>query len=762
MFKYTMNDKPYTFLGSLHPSQGAWATLTTTLQTLFLQNYHIQWRAVYDGSGAKFLRSLPRYPLNMMSHFIPFKNPQSANELSGTRDNYNKQLRYAFLPPTSTSITKSSTRTFTTYIKQISRFVKAHNVGGVAICPASVYLELILQALAQQNIMDAEADICVFENITFDHPLVYIDDGDSTIEHNVQTQLDIRSVEVLQFSSTSSASQDLCAGRVRILGKATQAVADILTRKLSHAERLKRSFHSGSRSPIESFSSRTIYRIIFPRVVEYDDPFLTLQQLTLNTPGLEGYGTFRLPPLVAEPEGRFVSSPAFVDTLLHAAGFIANTYVRPDIACICVSLEQAMVPSDSPELHGQDLKIYCTLVDVDHSFIADTYALDANNKMLAYIEGMCFKKVKLKSFKTHLSREKAQSSSKIESPIPRTSETLPPANKALSGTSLSDDISRGRATITSTIRSIIREVCGTDYDPAIYNTPAEMGVDSLLLIELTETLLRRFPHVSILKSELENCRTVGDIVDVIVEASDQQGYSSSETPSQLFTTGASSATSTSGLEICTRKTQSAQALVSNPDPLIKSIFLDVCGLEPTEEEKNQVLSSLGVDSLMSIELFKKLRDRLGVNIDQGQSISELTYRQLEDLCTAKPPSTENLSSYGEISHAASTRNDKTTTHQSHEDTSTIDKIDGIEHFPRVCQRRTDKRSNSNLYLFHDGSGQCGMYSRLPAIDRNIYGIFSLDSPSSANLDVQTMEDLAALYIERAKLVDQPKIILGGE
>jgi hypothetical protein len=60
-----------------------------------------------------------------------------------------------------------------------------------------------------------------------------------------------------------------------------------------------------------------------------------------------------------------------------------------------------------------------------------------------------------------------------------------------------------------------------------------------------------------------------------------------------------------------------------------------------------------------------------------------------------------------------------------------------------------------------------MYGRVSPINRNVFGIHSIDSPLEPLPDyskspIQTMEQLAASYIDRANLLSQKEIILGGK
>ena len=71
-----------------------------------------------------------------------------------------------------------------------------------------------------------------------------------------------------------------------------------------------------------------------------------------------------------------------------------------------------------------------------------------------------------------------------------------------------------------------------------------------------------------------------------------------------------------------------------------------------------------------------------------------------------------------------------------------------------------KPGQQPLYLFHDGSGKTGMYERLALSGYNLFGIYSLDF-EQVNPAIQTLEALAALYIEKAHLMEVQNAIFGG-
>jgi len=72
----------------------------------------------------------------------------------------------------------------------------------------------------------------------------------------------------------------------------------------------------------EMFSRRTVYDLLFPRVVVYSKDYQTIQSFTVTSDSTEGYAMIRHPS--DRDRGRFTVHPIFVDSVLQVAGFLAN------------------------------------------------------------------------------------------------------------------------------------------------------------------------------------------------------------------------------------------------------------------------------------------------------------------------------------------------------------------------------------------------------------------------------------------------------
>lgn len=696
----------------------------------------MDWRGVYDGAQPNLLRSLPRYPLASTPYVVPFREPL-AQEPQPERRRAQSQSLFEFLASGTISIPGSTTTAFMTQMGQISRYIKAHAVGGVPLCPASVYMEIALEALATLDHSDSSQKVKVFEDLHFDKPLIYSDHLQDSTEFDIRTELDSRNTEELTVTTSSAKHQVHFSGRLS--QKPVNMLAENMVKKQAYVKRQMRNFaQDPTATPLETLSTRTIYEAIFPRVVDYSEPYLSLKSLTISASGLEGYGSFQLSSSALE--GQFICPPAFVDTLLHAAGFMANASVTPDVACICAQVERAVVPGGRPEIYKHEMKVYCSLLDVGHSIVADAYALDRNGEVIAFVEGMSFKKLQLRSFKAHLSRM-----AKPSAPVPlRTTPTPLSTVKEQRPIAINKEgTAKKSENIEAIVRSIFGEICGIDGDHATGGL-MELGVDSLLVIELAQSIQGRFPNAEISKSDLENCSTVEELVG-IVNHGFKQGLSS-ESALPGLTRDNSPISITPGT--ATPPAISLPLNVAEPTPELEALFQETCGLDLTEDEKSHPLTTLGVDSLLSIELAHELRGRFGLSVDEDhESISSLTFRQLEDLYKKKQSSELSVApAHGKQPEQTAIR--------------TPGKA-ASGPFPQLLQQQQQGTSRAELCVFHDGSGLCSMYSRLRDINRTVYGVFSLDA-ASPDPSIRRMEDLAASYIEAGNLGTKEDIILGGK
>ncbi|KAI1261343.1 hypothetical protein F5Y18DRAFT_202343 [Xylariaceae sp. FL1019] len=730
MVRRSISEDRFTFLPSLKPTQKPWEVLSHSLGSLFVRKHPVRWRQVYDGTSAKLLLDVPRYPMNSASFFVPYKGGRGDNT-EPTGDS--ARLSYEFLGSGRSDRSKNEI-SYHTNLVALAPYIKAHSVGGAPLCPASVLMELSLEALSLSIGSPEANDAHLLEEVAFENPLVYRDHGAEV--YDLQTKIDSDVKGKTRFA-LSSGSQLHCSGI--IARKLPKDVADTLKRKSALVSRQRSTVYASSSGTFDSFSPQTIYNVIFPRVVTYSEPFLTLKQFSVSESRLEGFG--KLKPLGSLMEKKFVCHPAFLDTMLHAPGFIANMYVPADVAAICVEVEHAYLPSNG-DMNDGDLSIFCSLTDLNHSVIADAYIVNSTDKMIAYVEGARFKKIPLKSFQSHLSRANRSATSKAPPGQPSNSVRQPPAAPRSSARPPPSAIAPSPTHIAETIKSIIQECCGAVLDPKSSVTLAEAGVDSLMLIEITRSIRDRLPQLQLDDHALEGCSTLQELVEVV----------SGTSP---FIEAASEVADTDEApKIQEPAVQTVHDMdVASP---ITALLSDICGIDVDENMMDQALGDLGVDSLLSIELIDELRSRYGLVIDSSQHhIPDLTVNGLKDIISEGTGTSDSQTSSPESSDCTrpSTPDDATTPSP---DSGASSPLRDVE-FQRTIQQQTHGPRRSTVYLFHDGSGHCSMYARMSEINRNVIGIYS---PGSDN-GPRSLEDLASFYISRTALKHDQTVFLGG-
>ncbi|KAF2762266.1 ketoacyl-synt-domain-containing protein [Pseudovirgaria hyperparasitica] len=745
MIKSGLADGDSQFLPSLKKNENPWTTLVSGITKLALANYTMHWRNVFDGSQGNVIDG-PDYPLDKSEMFVPYKEP-TRQELSSVQST-EMQDAAGPLVPRELKSNEEGSELFESDTDVLGKFIQGHIVGGVALCPASVYHEMVLEAATRNdNSNTSTGETLTVNEITFDKPLIYDPKGDKRI---VQLTLHKKSADGTRGFTFSSFVEghdekekvDHCFGMIQPqktskLQSSFKKMAAIAKRQKSHLDGVAK----------DTFHTRMLYETVFPRVVDYGKEYQSIKNLTVTESGSEGHGQFQLPdPPVDEP---FVLSPTFVDTLLHAAGFIANSHVDAHEACICTRVEQINILYDNLD-QSQEFKVYCSLMDyIEGTLLGDAYAVDQRGQVVAAVEGMHFKKLSLRAFQNHLARASGRGRTTIQQPAPVTkapirNPTTPPpqkaAPKAAGGV--------GKDEIIATVAETVSKVC--EAPPASITAQSELsdlGMDSLMQIELADALKKRFPSLAIDKNALLNSTTVKDIQDHIIAVSpapSQQKSSNIQRPKSL------------NLEDTNARLQQAKSSELKYTPpeapvnKVKDLIAEVCGISGGEIDAESTMESLGMDSLMTIELKTEFKKQLGVEMPEIHG--DFTLDTLLSFIDS--------SNSSETSATLSTNTDSGFISPPSTVTSTISSPtrESKPAIPTLIQ--SGPKDKPSMYLFHDGSGTVGMYKGLSDLGCTLYGI---SNPGFGDRDhwAKSISDMATSYASAISASSEKPVVLGG-
>lgn len=710
------------FIPSMHKAKDPWVSLSESLAGLFLSGFPAKWREVYAGSLAKCI-DIPSYPfegkefwVNYKEHAQPGAIKESATPVpspNSTPTGYTMLASCVQLPG------EGLDGIFETPISQLAPFITGHRVGGAALCPASVYHELAMSA-ATFGVHATTAALNTLSKVRYSHPLVYEDGATRTVRVTLKLNslTGDSSFTIASYAGRPDTAQLHCSGELKQSPRA--GIEHKFNRRSLKLDRKKIAiFASNGFQGPETVHTRMLYEVVFPRVVSYSKQYQTIKSMTIDQTGTEGFAVVQIP--ASDRSGRYVVHPVFMDTLLHAAGFIANSAVTAEDACICNEVEQAKILYD--EINYDDtFGVFCSIVYLskEATYIADACAVDSAGKIVGAIKGMSFKKVKLAKFRSHLAHilgNKVQCSASTSTPT----APISPQRAAVPQTTAVPAVD-----IVKQVSRCIADVCGVGIDTITSSTEmAALGVDSLMIFEIADKLKATFAQVSIESSELAACNTVKDLEDIISTRMPAQPAAIPQVPAAVADTPPPSPP------------------YGEPTVLdVKGFLETILGVSAHDMHADTHLESLGLDSLTSIEVLHALKQSIGIDISPDIFSKCQTIQDFESLIARliPPPS-----SAPPLPTATP-------------DITEMKKM--LQMTSNPVSLHTRAGTSAPLFLIHDGSGLCTHYQRLTPCDRSAWALYNprfFDTEQWAG----GLPEMAAAYVWDIQQTSPGPYILGG-
>ncbi|KAH9480833.1 Type I Iterative PKS [Psilocybe cubensis] len=702
-----LSDSP--LLASLRACEDSWTSLSKSLTSFYcLGGETVRWRSVFGEIGPAKCIGLPSYPFNKTSFWVPYVGgiDQDGKTARGAHSSLIKEC--VQFPGGG----NNKEAIFRTPISQFKHFIKSHLVGGVPLCPASVYLKMISGAInltagyALQHVEDTETVMC---QLSFPNPLIsndtYSDEASIAITIDLSNKsLSLGSRAALVEPPVTHASGKYYTQPIMEITRQFAQIFPSIVERVHTIVRLAR--HRG----LETFSARTIYRVIFPRVVEYSPNFHTIQSLTMLDGGMEAAGSMALP---SAEYNAVTSHIVFLDTLIHAAGFLCNLRSGQNDAYVCVGIGSLEVLSNAIR-EGVPYTVYCRITPFETEeldvMIGETCIISAPHStfLIAHCKAIKFQRVRISSLKRNLGSKQRVSA------LPLDHHGCP-------------SFSSG---IVEVVINMVSKAC--DVLPGDISVSADLkslGVDSLMRIELSYSLSTMFPGYGFRPQELSLCKTVADVVESVISAL--------TTKVNLDGLGErSSNVSSSG-------PSTPRSIVSSDitGPSVKKIIARALEIHEDNIKDYTKLSSLGLDSLTSIEIANSLRQEWKVNVPANLFNSCDT---ILDIKTQIPELQQSVPStlVCRFPLTIERRNNDSLTSQTY---FSLLQTGNPEHVP--------------LVLVHDGTGLTGPYTRLSNLGRPVW---TISNPSGLSSHIwSSLEEMAESYSRTVLHKIHGPVILGG-
>lgn len=732
-------------LGSLNKTKDSWSALAETVAELARIGVPVDWRRGFDDQNARLV-DLPLYPFAKDEFMVPHvthlnKSPGHVPE--GLEDQKSQaDVRIGSLLSRELSMQRALKRyEYMASSSSIQALIQGHRVAGVSLCPASVYVEMALQAAQHSRRLAASYSV---KHISFLTPLI---GTENTPVEPIKVIIDdaVGPERSVSFSIANPGgdldrdapvSTQFCQGLLEHIPEQQAVFLPEVHRTPSHPDK----------STI--IRRRMLYETIFSRVVAYSPTYQTIDWLQMSHTGAKAWGSFRLRQgaLLAQP---CVGQPIFIDTLLHAAGFLANCSVSSADVCICTRINEILVQPQTTEMdYSESFSLFTEISTNRNTITGNSYAYDQSGLQVGYVGGIEFKRMPLESLKRSLHHVSGVPSgpraktAQARTGRPRQTERIDPRQAS---SNHSPELVSGE--VIYDLLQILARVAGRSDTEALQMLDfSELGVDSLMMIELIDELKKRFSHLeSVSELTLNACHNFSELKNVVVGQGTADGSSTgsgkSSPNSSWNSSRRGSRASIVGTPLTASPSSSAtrQNARSGVDSLhvVRSILAELTQSSLDQIKSDTRLDELGLDSLMFIELLDLLASKYQVDFQSSD---------LEDCKTPR-----------EIAQAISlpgqdTMENSDTPQPVLSDTT----VQSSPRRPALIQQGTPEAPA--LYLVHDGSGMSSMYGRLESLGLDVYGI-AAEEVKGQDRDV-SVQDMARSY---AAMIDTTRdVILGGE
>nr|BAO20284.1 polyketide synthase 1 [Grifola frondosa] len=715
-------------LPSLRKDASDFAVLCAALAGLYALPVatDIAWRKVFNAlAPTAHLVDLPLYPFADTRYWVTFEEnaPQAAAGLAPILP----KPRFSLLDScVGMPSAEGVDGVFETPFSQLADLVEGHKVSGFALCPASVYHELaaagaqlVLEQLARMP-ADAVLDLA---GITYSNPLVYSPD----VARTVRTDITLNApgekyVGAFSISSytTGGERQPHCTGFFNVRGSSERASKLALASTMVERRRQAVLDSRGA----ETFYTRTAYDLVFSRIVAYSPIFHSMKSITIQANGIDAYAVVQLP--AAAPKGAYVIHPIFMDTLLHVAGFVINCNAGANEAFICSQVDKVIAVPELADMSAT-YGVYTTIGFMSDTLaVADAYAVrmdGAQGTVVAHMKRMRFRKLRLNGFKSLLSM--AAGGAAHHTPahsVPQRKHGAPTAAQLSSPTKARD--------LTADIIRLISDTCGVPVaDVKLQARLSDLGIDSLMSIELAGRLQTILPSVHVDSDALAEFHTVGDMVD------DLKGKAGAATPHSD-----SSDTALESDEESTDVPPEQDGAVSLDK--IKEIISTILDVPVKSIADDEDLERLGLDSLTAIEARHILQTSLNVDISEDAFASCKSVRELGN-AISPPPTLKKPQAGAKVEKVQAVK----------------PSAFGMDVNPaRFQESSTDAPP---LFLIHDGSGIAHCYGKLSPVGRTLWGIHNPKLPTGEKWEGGVVE-MGTYYAGLIKkVVGNKGCIVGG-
>lgn len=748
---------------SLRRGHNDWESISHCLAAAYRAQLPVVWTEFHKDhlDQVQLISGLPTYAFDYQNFWLSYKTPTASQSITDAKSSaWPSRLSSTSLHSVE-QLRKEGSKLFATFKadlsdRRLAEAIGGHVVDGVAICPASIFIDMAYTAVAYletEGRKISKASLATYEltSLSMISPLILR--KDMTIDELPRVSLEAAldestnavSVRFLSRSTTATISLVEHGSCVIRLDQPDGPYIQAWSRMQPLVQARVRTLEASSSPRQVHVMDRQLFYKLFSEIVDYSAPYQAVEEAIVAANFGDAAFLLQLPS--TKDLGTFTCSPFAADAAIHIAGFLLNADVRKPKNDIHIAnhIGSFRVLGDL-SLKGP-WRAYATVREQDpkaETSLCNVYITDGQNKLVALCADICFKKLDRDFFSLLLGsccaraqKPRAKASPKlVQHPI-RTPESTGtsttassfPSSLSLSSQSEADDLVVELLSVVATRSGI----SVADLKTATDTTFTDFGVDSQMSIqiladfqkatavELPATFFINFPTPAAVEKELG-----------------MQPQEELKNPEPKF----------KGTPLTLPKPWSRkQSLASQrPSKRLFGIVAEALGLEASALTPSTSFESLGMDSMLSIKVLYKFQEETQIELPAAFFTEHQTVaaaQQELDGPLEKPTRSQSLVKKSLAAVIPTTKTTSLSPWQQKIETAVSRSV--------LIQGQSRSRA-APLFMTTDGSGTVESYIHLCALPegRRIYALESpfLNDPAAFDLSIEEMASIFVRTIRR--------------
>lgn len=632
------SNKALTTLSSLRQGQDGWKSFSTCLAELHAAGLSINWREFHRYfEPCLQLLQLPAYAFEPKTYWVPYKTKRAVEGGGEATVVVQQSLPYAFLQRLD-DLSSESGKTiarFTSSTKhpELTTAIQGHIVGGVVLCPASVFVEMAHTAafhLLKSTGLTGEGFHLEVADLQMTHALVV---HEKTEEHLIHIDCSVGDGETdiaVNFSSTSptgaTATHGLC--KVRFSAQSPSKLQQWSFMENLIRRRAASLLESSKGGPTHRISRDLFYKL-FEVEVEYGEAYQCIKEAYLPPDFQDAVAACDL-DVSAGSQGQFTCNPFTMDGIVHLSGFILNADPSKQKDVINISNRIGSFQLLGPITDRTQCLCYATVREQSDKgvTVCDVYVFD-QERLIALCSGITFQCMTKEIFSLVIGQAKPRIPTStlvanvVAAPLPSRGRRLrdfpdPPSQAENNNTRVAEPA----VNHADTLLRIIAKRTGVALDelePATCFT--DIGVDSQMSIAITSDLQKQ--------TGMQLPAAFFLTYTTVAEAKEQLGATQPAKPRPSPRTPTFESSPIKPSPVLTKARGDLPTSIERRSQVLLQIVANELGMTVADFADVGDFEAAGVDSMMSIKVMSQYKQKTGQELPASFFMNHQTVAEVE-------------------------------------------------------------------------------------------------------------------------------------